>query len=87
MWEFDGPDGQVIQLNGTVQEVVAQLDVLVPNSQANLIASIAAASTITSTSRRDEEPLLEKRYDETQLLCWVNRWSYARRDVIQNGTL
>ncbi|KAH6636400.1 hypothetical protein F5144DRAFT_567358 [Chaetomium tenue] len=84
-WEFDGPNGQVIQLNGTVQEVVAQLDLIVPNSQAKLIASIAAASTASSTSRRDEESPLEKRYDEDKILCWVHGWTAASLRSIQDG--
>ncbi|EAQ91125.1 predicted protein [Chaetomium globosum CBS 148.51] len=82
-WEFNGPDGQTVQLNGTAQEVVAQFDVLVPNSRAQLIASITAAST--STSRHDENSLLEKCYDETKLHCWVGHWDYARLSAIQDG--
>lgn len=86
-WEFDGPDGQVIQLNGTVQEVVAQLDELVPNSRAKPMASIAAspAASSSSESTTSEDSPLKKRYDEAKLLCWVDRWGNAYVSAIQDG--
>ncbi|KAK3295799.1 uncharacterized protein B0H64DRAFT_474703 [Chaetomium fimeti] len=79
-WELDGPDGQVIQLNGTVQEVVAQLDVIVPNSRNKLIADIATASASAA-----EASTLERRYDEESLHCFVSPWGNGYVDSIQDG--
>jgi hypothetical protein len=66
--------------------VVDQLDVLVPGSRDKLFASIAASFSSSAMSRREEEPPLEKRYEETNLLCWVKPWSNADLSAIQDGT-
>ncbi|KAK3987509.1 hypothetical protein QBC44DRAFT_245830, partial [Cladorrhinum sp. PSN332] len=85
-WEAQPtPDSPFIHVNGTIQNLVAELTRLNPHLEADIDAAIRASEQETSANPElAARDLLAKRYDVDGYFCF-GRWAAGRLDPLNEG--